>query len=151
MDRKCLLLVNLFYCFVGCVLGTLVGPPGAGTRLDDCDSSASDDAARPHRIDHYVVWSLLRCDVRRVHHEYSRYIPGEAASVVTCIDGFQMTKQGRAGSCGSLGSVLLSPEPSAALLFPHRPWHREICPEIRPRSTAAPPVQHDHALDPERR
>jgi putative tricarboxylic transport membrane protein len=46
-------------------------------------------------------------------------IPGEAASVVTCLDGYQMAKQGRAGPAlgiaafgsfiaGTLGVVLLN-------------------------------------------
>ena len=42
-------------------------------------------------------------------------IPGEAASVVTCLDGYQMARQGRAGRpWGSPPSALSSPAPSAS-------------------------------------
>jgi putative tricarboxylic transport membrane protein len=41
-------------------------------------------------------------------------IPGEAASVMTCIDGYAMAQKGRAGAaCASPRSALSSPEPSA--------------------------------------
>src|SRR5437667_3114875 len=63
-------------------------------------------------------------------------IPGEAASVVTCIDGYQMARQGRAGpalgisALGSfiagtfsvLGIMLLAPPLTSVALHPEIFW-----------------------------
>ncbi len=42
-------------------------------------------------------------------------IPGEAASVVTCLDGYQMAKKGRGGAALTVSAVAPSwPAPSAS-------------------------------------
>ncbi len=101
---------NLFYCFVGCVLGTLVGVlPGLGpastiaillpltTQLDPTGSIIMLSGLCYGAMFGGSTTSILV------------NIPGEAASVVTCIDGFQMTKQGRAGQAlwiAAVGSLI---------------------------------------------
>jgi len=43
-------------------------------------------------------------------------IPGEAASVMTCIDGYEMTRRGRAGpalAIAAIGSYIAAPSASS--------------------------------------
>jgi putative tricarboxylic transport membrane protein len=103
---NCLTLSNLFYCFVGCVLGTLVGVlPGLGpastiaillpitTYLDPTGSIIMLSGLYYGAMYGGSTTSILV------------NIPGEAASVVTCMDGFQMTKQGRSGQALWISAV----------------------------------------------
>jgi putative tricarboxylic transport membrane protein len=107
---NCLTISNLFYCFVGCVLGTLVGVlPGLGpastiaillpitTYLDPTGSIIMLSGLYYGAMYGGSTTSILV------------NIPGEAASVVTSIDGFQMTKQGRSGQAlwiAAIGSFI---------------------------------------------
>jgi putative tricarboxylic transport membrane protein len=103
---NCLTASNFFYCFVGCLLGTLVGVlPGLGpasaiaillpitTRLDPTGSIIMLSGLYYGAMYGGSTTSILV------------NIPGEAASVVTCLDGFQMTKQGRAGQALWISAV----------------------------------------------
>ena len=90
--------INLFYCFVGVFIGTLVGvlpgigPVGAMSLLLPATFKATPEAS-----------IIMLAGI----YEGAMYggsttsilvnIPGEAASVVTCLDGYQMARQGRAG------------------------------------------------------
>lgn len=103
---NCLTMSNLFYCFVGCLLGTLVGVlPGLGpasaiaillpmtTYLDPTGSIIMLSGLYYGAMYGGSTTSILV------------NIPGEAASVVTCMDGFQMTKQGRSGQALWIAAV----------------------------------------------
>src|SRR5512137_501248 len=111
---------NLFYCFVGSVLGTLVGVlPGIGP-------VGAISILLPITFKISATGSIIMLAGLYYGAMYGGSttsilvnIPGEAASVVTCIDGFQMTKQGRAGQAlwisavgsfiaGTLGCLALS-------------------------------------------
>lgn len=89
---------NLFYCVIGCLWGTVVGVlPGLGplaglTLLLPLTYQLGPDSAMIMLAGIFYgamyggsTTSIL---VR---------IPGEAASIITCIDGHEMAKQGRAG------------------------------------------------------
>src|SRR3989304_4363740 len=89
---------NLLYCFVGVFIGTLVGvlpgigPVGAMSLLLPTTFKATPEAAiimlggiYYGAMDGGSTTSILA------------NIPGEAASVVTCLDGYQMARQGLAG------------------------------------------------------
>jgi len=66
--------INLFYCFVGVFIGTLVGGlPGLGPTG--------------------TITAILA------------NIPGEASSVTTCLDGYQMARQGRAGMALGISTI----------------------------------------------
>jgi TctA family transporter len=41
-------------------------------------------------------------------------LPGEASSVVTCLDGYQMARQGRAGSALAVAGARLALSPAAS-------------------------------------
>jgi putative tricarboxylic transport membrane protein len=96
--QVCLQPQNLFYCFLGCLGGTLVGVlPGLGPQ-----------AAIALLLPATVYMSPTAAIIMLAGIYYGAMyggsitsilvnIPGEAASVVTCIDGYQMALQGRAG------------------------------------------------------
>lgn len=89
---------NLLYCFVGVLLGTLVGVlPGLGP-------SATIALLLPMIFHAPAVSAVIMLAGICYGAQYGGSttsillnIPGEASSVVTCLDGYQMAKQGRAG------------------------------------------------------
>ena len=89
---------NLIYCFIGCILGTLVGVlPGLGG-----GSTVAILLPVVMRLDPTGSIIMLAGIYYGAAYGGSTTsilvnIPGESVSVVTCIDGFQMTRQGRAG------------------------------------------------------
>jgi putative tricarboxylic transport membrane protein len=99
--------VNLIYAFIGALLGTAVGVlPGLGP-------AATIALLLPisHRIGSPVTAIILMAGV----YYGAMYggsttsillnIPGEAASVVTCIDGYEMAKKGRAGPALGVAAI----------------------------------------------
>jgi len=90
--------VNLFYCFVGVFIGTLVGvlpgigPVGAMSLLLPTTFKASPEAAIIMLAGIYYGAMYGGSTTSILVN-----IPGEAASVVTCLDGYRMARQGRAG------------------------------------------------------
>jgi putative tricarboxylic transport membrane protein len=89
---------NLLYCFAGVLLGTLVGVlPGLGP-------SATIALLLPMIFHAPAVSAVIMLAGICYGAQYGGSttsillnIPGEASSVVTCLDGYQMAKQGRAG------------------------------------------------------
>lgn len=90
--------VNLFYCFVGVFIGTLVGvlpgigPVGAMSLLLPTTFKVAPEAAIIMLAGIYYGAMYGGSTTSILVN-----IPGEAASVVTCLDGYQMARQGRAG------------------------------------------------------
>jgi len=73
-------------------------PAGARAARDDRDAPAAHLQYESRGRHHYARRHLLRSEVRRVSTtSILMNVPGESASVVTCIDGYQMAKKGRAG------------------------------------------------------
>ena len=93
-----LLPINLLYCFIGVFIGTLVGVlPGIGpisamSLLLPITLSGTPESGIIMMSGIYYG-SMYGGSTTSILVN----IPGEAASVVTCIDGHQMAKQGRAG------------------------------------------------------
>ena len=95
--------VNLVACFVGALVGTLVGVlPGLGP-------TATMVLMLPFTLPYGPTTGLIMMTGVWYGAMYGGSttsvlvnIPGEAASVVTCIDGYQMCKQGRAGAALAL-------------------------------------------------
>ena len=111
--------MNLLYCFIGVFIGTLIGvlpgigPGGAMALLLPASFGMSPVSA-------VILLSGIFYGSQYGGSTTSILvnIPGETASVVTCLDGYQMAKQGRAGPAlgmvafgsfiaGTLGVVLL--------------------------------------------
>lgn len=126
-------LVNLLYCLLGVTLGTVVGVmPGLGP-------AATIALLLPLTFKMDVTSAIIMLSGIYYGVAYGGTItsvlvniPGEASTVVTCIDGYQMAKKGRAGPAlgiaafgsfigstfGIIGIMLLSPLlASVALTF----------------------------------
>jgi len=90
--------INLLYCLIGVMLGTLIGVlPGIGP-------VATIAMLLPITFNLNPVSALIMLAGIYYGAQYGGSttailvnIPGEAASVVTCLDGYQMARQGRAG------------------------------------------------------
>ena len=90
--------INLFYCFMGCLIGTLVGVlPGLGP-------TAAMSLLLPATLHITPVAAIIMLAGIYYGAMYGGSttsilvnIPGEAASAVTCLDGYQMARQGKAG------------------------------------------------------
>jgi TctA family transporter len=101
-------ITNLLYAFLGCVLGTLIGVlPGLGP-------TATIAILLPSIFGLDATPALIMLSGIYYGSQYGGSttailinVPGEASSVVTAIDGYQMARQGRAGpalAAAGLGS-----------------------------------------------
>jgi len=90
--------MNLFLCFLGCLMGTFVGVlPGLGP-------AASISLLLPITFKLPPESAIIMLGGLYYGTMYGGSttsillnVPGEAAAVVTCLDGYQMAKKGRAG------------------------------------------------------
>jgi putative tricarboxylic transport membrane protein len=90
--------MNIFLCFLGCLIGTFVGVlPGLGP-------AASISLLLPITFKLSPVSAIIMLGGIYYGTMYGGSttsilinVPGEAASVVTCLDGYQMARKGRAG------------------------------------------------------
>src|SRR5215210_4460201 len=113
--------INLLYCFIGVFIGTLVGVlPGIGpisamSLLLPITLSGTPESGIIMMAGIYYG-SMYGGSTTSILVN----IPGEAASVVTCIDGHQMAKQGRAGPAlgiSALGSFIAGTFSLVALML----------------------------------
>ncbi|MEZ5653950.1 MAG: tripartite tricarboxylate transporter permease [Burkholderiaceae bacterium] len=98
--------VNLLFCFIGALVGTLVGVlPGLGP-------TASIAILLPLTIGLDPVTAIIM--IAGIYYGASYggsttailvNIPGEAQSVVTCIDGYKMAQNGRAGAAIGISAI----------------------------------------------
>ena len=89
---------GLLYCFIGCLWGTIVGVlpglgPLAGMTLLLPLTFGLDPAIGIIMLTGIFYGAMYGGSTTSILVR----IPGEAASVVTCIDGYEMARQGRAG------------------------------------------------------
>ncbi|NBT54664.1 MAG: tripartite tricarboxylate transporter permease [Betaproteobacteria bacterium] len=90
--------INLLYAFIGCMLGTLIGVlPGIGPVATIAMLLPATYALPP-------VAALIMLAGIYYGAQYGGSttailvnLPGESSSIVTCIDGYQMARKGRAG------------------------------------------------------
>jgi putative tricarboxylic transport membrane protein len=97
---------NLFFCLIGCVLGTLIGVlPGVGPITGISLLIPVTFGLDP------TTALITMCGV----YYGAMYggsttsillnIPGESSSVITCLDGYQMAKQGRAAKALGIAAI----------------------------------------------
>jgi putative tricarboxylic transport membrane protein len=99
-------LKNLWYCFLGCLIGTLIGVlPGVGP-------IATITMLLPITFGIDPIGALIMLAGIYYGAQYGGSttsilvnIPGEATSVVTCLDGHQMARQGRAGVALGIAAI----------------------------------------------
>ncbi len=89
---------NLFVCFLGCLIGTLVGVlpgigPAAAIALLLPVSFHLDPTGAVILLAGIFYGAMYGGSTTSILVN----IPGEASSVVTCLDGYQMARKGRAG------------------------------------------------------
>src|SRR5262249_10703001 len=97
---------NLFYCFVGSLVGTAIGVlPGLGPPATIAlllpvtyGIPATSAVILLARLFYGAMYGGSTTSILL-------NIPGEAASVVTCLDGYQMARQGRAGAALAVSAV----------------------------------------------
>ena len=97
---------NLFWCFVGCFLGTVVGIlPGLGP-------AATIAMLLPLTYKMDPAGGIIMMAGIYYGAKYGGSttsillnIPGESSSVVTCIDGHQMARNGRAGAALGIAAI----------------------------------------------
>ena len=112
---------NLWYAFIGCLVGTLVGVlPGIGPL-------AGISILLPVTFGLNATQAVIMLAGIYYGSQYGgsttsilMRIPGEASSVMTCIDGNAMAKRGRAGAAlciAAVGSILAGPIGIVVLTF----------------------------------
>jgi putative tricarboxylic transport membrane protein len=111
----------LFYAFVGCVIGTLVGVlPGVGPLAGISlllPATFGLDATRAIVMLAGIYYGAMYGGSTT---SILMRIPGEAASVMTCIDGYAMARKGRAGAAlaiAAFGSFIAGTVSVVALML----------------------------------
>lgn len=97
---------NLLYCFIGVLLGMIIGVlpglgPVSGTSLLIPITFGMEPVSAIIMLSGIFYGSMYGGTITSVLVN----VPGEAASVITCIDGYQMTKQGRAGAALGVAAI----------------------------------------------
>jgi putative tricarboxylic transport membrane protein len=97
---------NLTFAFAGCVLGTLIGVlpglgPAAGTAILIPLTFNLDPTGAIIMLSAIYYGAMYGGTITSVLIN----VPGEAASVITCIDGYEMAKQGRAGTALGIAGI----------------------------------------------
>ncbi len=90
--------MNLLYCFVGVLVGTLVGVlPGVGPPAALALLLPATFYVPPASAVILLAGIMYGAMYGGSTTSILVNIPGEAASVITCLDGYQMARKGRAG------------------------------------------------------
>jgi putative tricarboxylic transport membrane protein len=90
--------INLMYCFIGVLIGTLVGVlPGLGPAAAIALLLPTTFKVAPVSATIMLAGIYYGAMYGGSTTSILVNIPGEAASVVTCLDGYQMARKGRAG------------------------------------------------------
>jgi putative tricarboxylic transport membrane protein len=98
--------INIFWCLVGCFLGTIVGVlPGLGP-------AATIALLLPLTFGMDPTGGIIMLSGIFFGAKYGGSttsillnIPGEASSVVTCLDGYQMARKGRGGAALGIAAI----------------------------------------------
>ena len=98
--------MNLLYSLIGCILGTLIGVlpglgPAAGTAILIPITFNLDPIGAIIMLAAIYYGAMYGGTITSVLVN----VPGEAASVITCLDGYQMAKQGRAGPALGIAAI----------------------------------------------
>jgi putative tricarboxylic transport membrane protein len=97
---------NLLFALIGCVLGTLVGilpgiGPVAGTAILIPVTFTLDPTPAIIMLAAIYYGAMYGGTLTSVLLN----VPGEAASTITCLDGYQMARQGRAGPALAMAAI----------------------------------------------
>jgi len=97
---------NLFWCFAGVVLGTLVGiMPGLGPPATIAMLLPLTFSMNPASAMIMLAGIYYGAKYGGSTTSILLNVPGESASVVTCLDGYQMARKGRAGAALGIAAI----------------------------------------------
>ncbi|MBB2722196.1 UNVERIFIED_ORG: TctA family transporter [Rhizobium aethiopicum] len=98
--------INILFCFLGCLLGTLVGVlPGIGTIATIAVLLPVTFGLQPETAIIMLAGIYYGAQYGGSTTSILVNMPGEASSIVTCLDGHQMAKNGRAGVALSIAAL----------------------------------------------
>ena len=101
-----LLPVNLMWCFVGCFLGTVVGIlPGLGPAATIAMLMPLTYGMNPASGIIMLTGIYYGAKYGGSTTSILLNIPGESSSVATCLDGYQMARNGRAGAALGIAAI----------------------------------------------
>ncbi len=101
-----LTLSNLFYAFVGCMIGTLIGVlPGIGPIATLAMLLPMTYALEPTSALIMLAGIYYGAQYGGSTTAILVNLPGESSSVVTCLDGYQMARRGRAGAALAVAAL----------------------------------------------
>ena len=98
--------MNLLYTFLGCLMGTMIGVlpgigPSAGIALLIPITFGMNPTSALIMMAGIYYGAMYGGSLTSILIN----VPGESASVMTCLDGFQMAKQGRAGAALAVSAI----------------------------------------------
>src|SRR5262252_5119662 len=97
---------NLFYAFLGVLIGTLIGVlPGIGPIATLAMLLPTTYALEPTSALIMLAGIYYGTQYGGSTTSILVNIPGESSSVVTCIDGYQMARRGRAGAALAVAAL----------------------------------------------
>ena len=97
---------NLFWCFVGVLLGTIVGVlPGLGPAATIAMLLPLTFQMPPTSAVIMLAGIYYGAKYGGSTTSILLNVPGESASVVTCLDGYQMARKGRAGAALGIAAI----------------------------------------------
>jgi len=113
--------INLFYCFMGVFIGTLIGVlPGLGPVATISILLPSTFKMEPTAALIMLAGIYYGAQYGGSTTSILVNIPGEAASVVTTLDGYKMARQGRAGPAlgiSAFGSFIAGTVATVLIMF----------------------------------
>ncbi len=120
--------VNLLYCFLGVLVGTLIGVlPGIGPVTTVAILVPLTFGMNPTSALIMLAGIYYGSQYGGSTTAILINTPGESASIMTCLDGYQMARQGRAGPAlgmAALGSFIAGTAGVVLLMFLARPLVR---------------------------
>jgi putative tricarboxylic transport membrane protein len=97
---------NLFWCFIGVVLGTVVGVlPGLGPAATIAMLLPLTFQMNPTSAVIMLAGIYYGAKYGGSTTSILLNVPGESSSVVTCLDGYQMARNGRAGAALGIAAI----------------------------------------------
>ncbi|MBK7326308.1 MAG: tripartite tricarboxylate transporter permease [Propionivibrio sp.] len=97
---------NLIYSFAGCLIGTLIGVlPGVGPVATLAMLLPTTYALEPTSALIMLAGIYYGAQYGGSTTAILVNLPGESSSVVTCLDGYQMARQGRAGAALGIAAI----------------------------------------------
>src|SRR3954463_2967247 len=97
---------NLLWCFVGCALGTVIGiMPGLGPPATIAMLLPLTFLMNPASAMIMLAAIYYGAKYGGSTTSILLNVPGESASIVTCLDGYQMARQGRAGAALGISAI----------------------------------------------